>query len=252
MDGLYYIVNLFAFVRIIHFQMSWSLWTNLLLQLCLEVHSTPYFKNSFCWKTVLQILCYICHPDSVTYIVVCVLLLTEPASHFDSWHTHNLRFFHHHDFHIKARLQINHLKNPVCSIQDIAILFNVIIILLMMFNTYVFQVGLVSLLLERFRALLIFSALYLTLSICFHCWVLVRFQSAVCKLSHIWRCIFKVFSFFFLLARTQDGLIQRVLFGQMVYKLFLFFREQVINGFISEIHFMPKLFSCQSNCASFC
>ncbi|CAB1426953.1 unnamed protein product [Pleuronectes platessa] len=57
-------------------------------------------------------------------------------------------------------------------IQDIAILFNVIIVLLMMFNTYVFQVGLVSLLLERFRALLIFSALYLTLSICFHCWVL--------------------------------------------------------------------------------
>ncbi|CAG08768.1 unnamed protein product [Tetraodon nigroviridis] len=57
-------------------------------------------------------------------------------------------------------------------IQDIAILFSVIIILLMMFNTYVFQVGLVFLLLERFRALLIVSALYLTLSICFHCWVL--------------------------------------------------------------------------------
>lgn len=61
-------------------------------------------------------------------------------------------------------------------IQDIAILFNVIIILLMMFNTYVFQVGLVSLLLERFRALLMFSALYLTLSICFHCWVLVCYE----------------------------------------------------------------------------
>lgn len=58
-------------------------------------------------------------------------------------------------------------------IQDIGILFNVIIILLMMFNTYVFQVGLVSLLLERFRAMLILSALYLTLSICFHCWVMV-------------------------------------------------------------------------------
>ncbi|XP_073688229.1 transmembrane protein 138 [Garra rufa] len=57
-------------------------------------------------------------------------------------------------------------------IQDIGILFNVIIILLMMFNTYVFQVGLVSLLLERFRALLILSALYLTLSISFHCWVM--------------------------------------------------------------------------------
>ncbi|XP_074534203.1 transmembrane protein 138 [Halichoeres trimaculatus] len=57
-------------------------------------------------------------------------------------------------------------------IQDIAILFNVIIILLMMFNTYVFQVGLVSLLLERFRALLLFSSLYLTLSIIFHSWVM--------------------------------------------------------------------------------
>ncbi|XP_056137561.1 transmembrane protein 138 isoform X2 [Lampris incognitus] len=57
-------------------------------------------------------------------------------------------------------------------IQDIAILFNIIIILLMMFNTYVFQVGLVSLLLERFRVLLVLSALYLTLSICFHCWIM--------------------------------------------------------------------------------
>lgn len=57
-------------------------------------------------------------------------------------------------------------------IQDIAILFNMIIILLMMFNTYIFQVGLVSLLIERFRALLVFSSLYLTLSICLHCWLL--------------------------------------------------------------------------------
>ncbi|XP_041692421.1 transmembrane protein 138 isoform X1 [Coregonus clupeaformis] len=56
-------------------------------------------------------------------------------------------------------------------IQDIATLFNVIIILLMMFNTYVFQVGLVALLLVRFKALLMLSALYLTLSISFHCWI---------------------------------------------------------------------------------
>ena len=60
------------------------------------------------------------------------------------------------------------------SIQDVAILFNVIIILLMMFNTYVFQVGLVSLLLARFRALMAFAAIYLTLSICLHCWMVVR------------------------------------------------------------------------------
>ncbi|CAL1595728.1 unnamed protein product [Knipowitschia caucasica] len=57
-------------------------------------------------------------------------------------------------------------------IQDIDILFNMIIILLMMFNTYVFQVGLVSLLIERFRALMVFASLYLTLSICLHCWLL--------------------------------------------------------------------------------
>ncbi|KAF7654236.1 hypothetical protein LDENG_00072240 [Lucifuga dentata] len=57
-------------------------------------------------------------------------------------------------------------------IQDTAILFNMIIILLMLFNTYVFQVGLVSLLLKQFRALMLFSCIYLALSISFHCWVL--------------------------------------------------------------------------------
>ena len=60
------------------------------------------------------------------------------------------------------------------SIQDIAILFNLIIILLMLFNTYVFQVGLVAILLERFRSLLMLSALYLTFSIILHSWLMVR------------------------------------------------------------------------------
>lgn len=57
-------------------------------------------------------------------------------------------------------------------IQDIAILFNLIIILLMLFNTYVFQVGLVAILLERFRTMLILSALYLTFSIILHSWLM--------------------------------------------------------------------------------
>ncbi|KAG7262666.1 hypothetical protein CRUP_012545 [Coryphaenoides rupestris] len=57
-------------------------------------------------------------------------------------------------------------------IQDVAILFDVIIVLLMLFNTHVFQVGLLSLLLARFRALLGVSALYLTLSIGLHCWLM--------------------------------------------------------------------------------
>ncbi|KAJ4947694.1 hypothetical protein JOQ06_009727 [Pogonophryne albipinna] len=57
-------------------------------------------------------------------------------------------------------------------IQDISILFNLIIILLMLFNTYVFQVGLVAVLLERFRAVLMVSALYLTFSIILHSWLM--------------------------------------------------------------------------------
>lgn len=60
------------------------------------------------------------------------------------------------------------------SMQDISILFNLIIILLMLFNTYVFQIGLVAILLERFRALLMLSALYLTFSIVLHSWLMVR------------------------------------------------------------------------------
>lgn len=63
------------------------------------------------------------------------------------------------------------------SIQDVAILFNLIIILLMLFNTFVFQVGLVAILLERFRAPLMLSALYLTFSIILHSWLMVRAQT---------------------------------------------------------------------------
>uniref|UniRef100_A0A8C6T899 Transmembrane protein 138 n=1 Tax=Neogobius melanostomus TaxID=47308 RepID=A0A8C6T899_9GOBI len=57
-------------------------------------------------------------------------------------------------------------------VQDTSILLNLIIILLMLFNTFVFQVGLVSVLMERFRALLMLSVLYLTFSIMLHCWLM--------------------------------------------------------------------------------
>lgn len=58
--------------------------------------------------------------------------------------------------------------------QDTAILLNLIIILLMLSSTFVFQVGLVAILLERFRALLMLSALYLTFSVILHSWLVVR------------------------------------------------------------------------------
>lgn len=77
------------------------------------------------------------------------------------------------------------------SIQDIAILFNLIIILLMLFNTYVFQVGLVAILLERFRTLFILSALYLTFTVTLHSWLLVcqntnksKFRSGKTLVTH--------------------------------------------------------------------
>uniref|UniRef100_A0A8C3PP07 Transmembrane protein 138 n=2 Tax=Charadriiformes TaxID=8906 RepID=A0A8C3PP07_9CHAR len=58
-------------------------------------------------------------------------------------------------------------------IQDIAILFNVIIIFLMFFNTFVFQAGLVNLLFHKFKGTILLSAAYLALSISFHVWVMV-------------------------------------------------------------------------------
>ncbi|XP_028999376.1 transmembrane protein 138-like [Betta splendens] len=42
----------------------------------------------------------------------------------------------------------------------------------MLFNTFVFQVGLVAILLQRFRTPLMLSALYLTSSIMLHSWLM--------------------------------------------------------------------------------
>nr|XP_030689855.1 transmembrane protein 138 isoform X2 [Globicephala melas]XP_030689856.1 transmembrane protein 138 isoform X2 [Globicephala melas]XP_030689857.1 transmembrane protein 138 isoform X2 [Globicephala melas]XP_030689858.1 transmembrane protein 138 isoform X2 [Globicephala melas] len=60
----------------------------------------------------------------------------------------------------------------VCSIQDIAVLFNIIIIFLMFFNTFVFQAGLVNLLFHKFKGTIILTAVYFTLSISLHVWVM--------------------------------------------------------------------------------
>ncbi|XP_020772505.2 transmembrane protein 138 isoform X1 [Odocoileus virginianus] len=58
------------------------------------------------------------------------------------------------------------------SIQDIAILFNIIIIFLMFFNTFVFQAGLVNLLFHKFKGTIILTAVYFALSISLHVWVM--------------------------------------------------------------------------------
>ncbi|ELK23422.1 Transmembrane protein 138 [Myotis davidii] len=57
-------------------------------------------------------------------------------------------------------------------IQDIAILFNIIIIFLLFFNTFVFQAGLVSLLFRKFKGTIVLTAVYFALSIALHVWVM--------------------------------------------------------------------------------
>ncbi|NWH91388.1 TM138 protein, partial [Aegithalos caudatus] len=64
-------------------------------------------------------------------------------------------------------------------IQDIAVVFNVIIVFLMFFNTYVFQAGLVNLLFHKFKGTILLSAAYLGLSISFHVWIMnLRWRDA--------------------------------------------------------------------------
>lgn len=61
-------------------------------------------------------------------------------------------------------------------IQDIAVLFNVIIVFLMFFNTFVFQAGLVSLLFRKFKSTIVLTATYFALSVSLHVWVMVSVQ----------------------------------------------------------------------------
>ncbi|XP_003224179.1 transmembrane protein 138 isoform X2 [Anolis carolinensis] len=64
-------------------------------------------------------------------------------------------------------------------IQDIAILFNIIIIFLMFFNTFVFQAGLVNLLFHKFKGTIVLSGTYLALSVSFHIWIMnLRWRSS--------------------------------------------------------------------------
>ncbi|XP_030055372.1 transmembrane protein 138 [Microcaecilia unicolor] len=93
-------------------------------------------------------------------------------------------------------------------IQDIAILFNVIILFLMFFNTFVFQAGLVSLLFHKFKGTIILSAVYLALSIAFHIWVMnLRWKS---NSLFIW----------------TDGLLTLFVFQRLVAVLYYYFYKR--------------------------
>ena len=62
-------------------------------------------------------------------------------------------------------------------IQDICLIFSLVLLVLIFFNTFAFKAGLISLLVRKFAATLIVGSLYLVLTVSFHIWNLsIRWQ----------------------------------------------------------------------------
>lgn len=80
------------------------------------------------------------------------------------------------DLFINTFIDILRAENVIQLIlfvfQDTCLLFDVIIIFLLFFSTYVFQAGLIWMLISRFRIAIAISLIYLTLSIAHHVWKL--------------------------------------------------------------------------------
>jgi len=55
-------------------------------------------------------------------------------------------------------------------VQDISLMFSLILLFLVFFNTFVFKAGLISLLIRKFSAPLIIGAVYLVLTFAYHVW----------------------------------------------------------------------------------
>ena len=63
-------------------------------------------------------------------------------------------------------------------IQDICLIFSLILLFLVFFNTFAFKAGLISLLVKKFAATLLVGVVYSLLTISFHIWNLsIRWQS---------------------------------------------------------------------------
>ena len=73
----------------------------------------------------------------------------------------------------QVTLQATGVVSFSCRIQDVCIIFAIIIVFLVFFNTYIFQAGLVSLLIRKFKTTIIISVLYLALSVGLHVWTMV-------------------------------------------------------------------------------
>ena len=63
-------------------------------------------------------------------------------------------------------------------IQDICLIFSLVLLFLVFFNTFAFKAGLISLLVKKFAATLLVGVVYSLLTISFHIWNLsIRWQS---------------------------------------------------------------------------
>lgn len=72
----------------------------------------------------------------------------------------------------------------VFVIQDVCLVFSLIIVFLSFFSTYIFQAGLVGVLVQQFRTPIIVTVIYIGLSISFHVWSLnVRWSN---PMSYWW------------------------------------------------------------------
>ncbi|XP_031570695.1 transmembrane protein 138-like [Actinia tenebrosa] len=59
-------------------------------------------------------------------------------------------------------------------IQDVCIILAIIVVFLLFFNTYIFQAGLVSLLIRKFKTTIIIAVVYLALSVGLHVWTMSK------------------------------------------------------------------------------
>ena len=69
------------------------------------------------------------------------------------------------------------------------LVFALIVLFLVFFNTYIFQAGLVYLLVRKFRTTIIITVLYLALSVGLHVWTVVSTSfSSVADIKHVIFC----------------------------------------------------------------
>lgn len=62
----------------------------------------------------------------------------------------------------------------ISRIQDICILFNALVLLIMLINTYMFQAGLMSYMINKFRAVWLLTIIYFALTLAIQIWLMVN------------------------------------------------------------------------------